>query len=51
VKRRLPLAIAAVAVVAISLYFALVHRAHDLVLTGIVTTDDVIVSSEVQGRL
>jgi HlyD family secretion protein len=32
-------------------YFIEVHRAHQVVLTGIVTTDEVIVSAEIQGRL
>ena len=49
--RRLPPVIAAAVVLAGGLYYALAPRARELVLTGIVTTDDVIVSSEVQGRL
>ena len=32
-------------------YYALQNRSHDIVLTGIVTTDSVIVSSQIQGRL
>ncbi len=32
-------------------WYALRNRARDIVVTGIVTTDDVIVSSEIQGRL
>ena len=50
-KRRLPLAIAVIALLAGGLYYAATGRVHDIVLTGIVTTDDLIVSSEVQGRL
>ncbi len=50
-KRRLPLLAAALVVLAAGLYYAATRRPGDLVLTGIVTTDDVIVSSEVQGRL
>ena len=50
-KHQLPLALAVVAAVAAGLYYAATGRVQDLVLTGIVTTDDVTVSSEVQGRL
>jgi HlyD family secretion protein len=50
-NRRLPLVIAAIVVLGGGLYYALTSRPRELVLTGIVTTDDVIVSSEVQGRL
>ncbi|MGB8354792.1 MAG: efflux RND transporter periplasmic adaptor subunit [Chthoniobacteraceae bacterium] len=32
-------------------YYALQNQSHDIVLTGIVTTDSVIVSSQIQGRL
>ena len=42
-----PLAVLAAAVIT---YWA-TRPAHALVFTGIVTTDDVIVSSEIQGRL
>ncbi|HSP96365.1 MAG TPA: efflux RND transporter periplasmic adaptor subunit [Candidatus Dormibacteraeota bacterium] len=49
--RRLPLVIVLAVVLGAALYYAFSTRAGDLVLTGIVTTDDVIVSSEVQGRL
>ena len=49
--RRLPLLIVATLVLGAALYYALAGRQDDIVLTGIVTTDDVIVSSEVQGRL
>jgi HlyD family secretion protein len=50
-KRRRPLVLAIVVLVAGVLYFATARHRHSLVLTGIVTTDDLIVSSEVQGRL
>lgn len=49
--RRLPPLIAAVALLAGGAYYAAAGRTHELVLTGIVTTDAVIVSPEVQGRL
>ncbi len=42
--------VAAAAALAYILY-AFLGRSHAIVLTGVVTTDDVIVSSEVQGRL
>jgi HlyD family secretion protein len=32
-------------------WYLLGNRAHDIVITGIVTTDDVIVSPEIQGRI
>ena len=53
-RRRLPLFVVVVVVAVVvggGLYYTFAGRARDLVLTGIVTTDDVIVSSEVQGRL
>jgi HlyD family secretion protein len=50
-KRRLPFLIPVLAVLAGGLYYAQHSKVQDIVLTGIVTTDDVIVSSEVQGRL
>ena len=50
-KRQIPLLAAAALVLAGALYYAFAGRQRELVLTGIVTTDDVIVSSEVQGRL
>jgi len=39
------------AIVAAVIYYATTRRPHDIVLTGVVTTDEVIVSSEIQGRL
>ena len=50
-KSRLPLAILILAVVAGIIYYLLAPPLHKLVLTGIVTTDEVIVSSQIQGRL
>jgi HlyD family secretion protein len=41
----------ALVVVAAGIYFVASRRPHRLVLTGIVTTDEVIVAPEVQGRL
>jgi len=38
-------------VAGVVVYYATLGRPHGLVLTGIVTTDQVIVSSEIQGRL
>jgi len=50
-KRRLPFIAAALIVFACVAYYSATRRETQIVLTGIVTTDDVIVSSEVQGRL
>src|SRR5438046_219420 len=51
-KRRLRILIPAVVLgVALSFYFVTRHGPRSLRLTGVVTTDAVIVSSEVQGRL
>ncbi len=50
-KRKIPLIILIVAVLAAAIYFVAVRRGHEIVLTGMVTTDEVIVSSEIQGRL
>jgi HlyD family secretion protein len=49
-KRGIPLLIGAVVLV-IVLYLAFRPHPHQITLTGIVTTDDVVVSSEIQGRL
>jgi multidrug resistance efflux pump len=49
-KGKIPLIIVVVAVVVV-VYLILQHRGHPLQLTGLVTTDEVIVSSEIQGRL
>lgn len=50
-KRKLIPIILIVAVVAAALYFILRSARQEIVLTGIVTTDEVIVSPEIQGRL
>jgi HlyD family secretion protein len=50
-KRRRLLIIALIVLVAVIIYFVTSRHPHSLMLTGIVTTDDVIVSSEIQGRL
>ena len=51
-KRRIPLLILAVALVGAAVYsLATYYRARRLLLTGIVTTDDVIVSAQIQGRI
>ena len=39
------------AVVAAGIYYLTTRQSHRIVLTGIVTTDEVIVSSQIQGRL
>jgi HlyD family secretion protein len=49
-KRR-PIIITFIVLGAVTLYFVTSCHPRSLVLTGIVTTDDVIVSSEIQGRL
>jgi multidrug resistance efflux pump len=49
-KRR-PIIIAVLVLAAVTLYFVTSCHPRSLMLTGIVTTDDVIVSSEIQGRL
>ena len=50
-RRQLPLMIVGVAALAAVLYYTVTSRVQDIVLTGIVTTDGVIVGSEVLGRL
>jgi len=49
--RRIILIVLALALVAGGIYYALTRTAAKIVLTGIVTTDEVIVSPEIQGRL
>ena len=49
-KKRLPI-ILIIAVVVAAAYFFTTRPPNEIVLTGIVTTDEVIVSSEIQGRL
>src|ERR1041384_2243686 len=50
-KRRIPILISLAAVLGGVAYFIATRPARELVLTGVVTTDEVIVSSEIQGRL
>jgi len=50
-KRRLPIFILLLAAVALVVYFAAFRRPGRIILTGIVTTDEVIVAPEIQGRL
>jgi HlyD family secretion protein len=50
-KRKIRIIIIAIVLIAgIGIYFWS-NRAHDIVVTGVVTTDSVMVSSEIQGRL
>jgi len=49
-KRRIPLLIGAIIIVVL-LYFVFRPRPRQITLTGIITTDDVIVSPEIQGRI
>ena len=50
-KRKLPILLLILAVVAAAVYYVVSRRARQIVLTGLVTTDEVIVSPEIQGRL
>ena len=50
-KQKIPLLILAVIVVGLIIYFVAMRRPSSIVLTGIVTTDEVIVSPEINGRL
>ena len=50
-KSRIVILILLFAVAAGAIYFVTIRRSHAIVLTGIVTTDEVIVSSQIQGRL
>ncbi len=50
-KSRKLVVIVILLLVAAAVYWVAVHRKKEIVLTGIVTTDEVIVSSEIQGRL
>jgi RND family efflux transporter MFP subunit len=50
-KRKLAIVFLILAIVAAGIYYASIRRPHDLILTGVVTTDQVIVSSEIQGQL
>jgi HlyD family secretion protein len=50
-KGKIPLIIVMVVLLGALIYFAVARRGRAIVLTGVVTTDEVIVSSEIQGRL
>src|SRR5215467_4919503 len=50
-RKRLPLLLTAVLVIAAGVYFVLRARATTLTLTGLVTTNDVIVSSQIGGQI
>jgi HlyD family secretion protein len=50
-KRRIPIILGAIAVLGAIIYLATFRQPRAIVLTGVVTTDEVIVSSEIQGRL
>jgi HlyD family secretion protein len=50
-KRKIPILILITAVVAGGIYYVATRQPGKIILTGIVTTDEVIVSPEIQGRL
>jgi len=50
-KRRLLFILLIAAAIGAVVYFAIVSRRREIVLTGIVTTDEVVISSEITGRL
>jgi len=50
-KHKTSIFILLLVIVAAAICYATLRRAHEIILTGIVTTDEVIVSSEIQGRL
>ncbi len=50
-KRRLLSLLVVLAVIGVGVYYVSTRRARAVVLTGIVTTDEVIVGPEIQGRL
>ena len=50
-KRRIVIILLLLAVLAGGIYFSFTRSENKLVLTGVVTTDEVIVSSQIQGRL
>jgi HlyD family secretion protein len=50
-KRRILILVLLAAAVAGGLYYAISRQSQEIVLTGIVTTDEIIVSPEIQGRL
>ena len=50
-KRKLRILVPAVVLIAGIITYIILNRAHDIIVTGIVTTDSVIVGSEITGRL
>jgi len=50
-NRKIPILILILAIAAVGIYYAGIRQPREIVLTGIVTTDEVIVSAEIQGRL
>ncbi|HLX71485.1 MAG TPA: efflux RND transporter periplasmic adaptor subunit [Verrucomicrobiae bacterium] len=50
-KRRIPIIILLLALVGVGAYFLTRQKPGEIILTGIVTTDEVSVSSEIQGRI
>ncbi|MGD0138335.1 MAG: efflux RND transporter periplasmic adaptor subunit [Tepidisphaeraceae bacterium] len=50
-KLRIPISVLVLAIVAGGIYYAAARQPGEIILTGIVTTDEVIVSPEIQGRL
>jgi RND family efflux transporter MFP subunit len=50
-KRRIPIIILILAALGGVIYYSLARRPSQLVLTGIVTTDEVIVSSQIEGQM
>jgi HlyD family secretion protein len=50
-KKRIPIVILVLALIGGGIYYATTRAPGQIVLTGIVTTDEVIVSPEIQGRL
>src|SRR6266581_4298390 len=50
-KRKIALSVLVLAVLGGGICYTTTRRAHQILLTGIVTTDQTIVSSEIQGRL
>lgn len=50
-KLRVPIVLLLLVLIGVGVYFAMNRHSNEIVLTGTVTTDDVIVSPEIQGRI
>ena len=50
-KRKLPILVLIPAIIAVGIYYAGLRQPSGIILTGMVTTDEVIVSPEIKGRL